>query len=89
MTAGVFPGNLHAFCSACSYSNGTVNKYCAATVKYYNSFEMDARVMMHAEDFWCRDDVLASIATGVETFIAKFGQHKPWWNGDDTATSRV
>ena len=61
-----------------------MNKYCAATVKYYNSFEMDARVMIHAEEFWCRDDVLAAIGEGVETFIAKFGQHKPWWKGDNT-----
>merc|ERR1711998_219136 len=54
--------NLHAFCSACSYANGTVNKYCAATVKFYNSFEMDARVMIHAEEFWCRDDVQTALS---------------------------
>ena len=82
-------GNLHAFCSACSYANGTVNPYCAATVKFYNSFEMDARVMIHADDFWCRGDVLDSIAEGVDSFAAKFGTHKSWWSGNNTGDYTV
>ena len=72
--------NLHAFCSACSYANGTVNKYCAATVKYYNSFEMTGRVMIHADEFWCDDEVLAAIDDGLDTFTEKYGKHKSWWN---------
>ena len=72
--------NLHAFCSACSYANGTVNKYCAATVKYYNSFEMTGRVMIHADEFWCDDEVLAAIDDALDTFTEKYGKHKSWWN---------
>ena len=56
--------NLHAFCSACSDGAGGVNAYCAATVMYYNSFILDAHVLMYADDFWCRADVLGSIARG-------------------------
>ena len=79
-TATQYDCNLHAFCSACSSANGTVNSYCAATVMYYNSFILDAHVLMYADDFWCRSDVLASIEKGLPTFVADFGIHKHWWN---------
>ena len=45
---------------------------------------MDARVMIHAEEFWCRDDVLAAIDDGLETFAAKFGTHLAWWKAHNT-----
>ena len=77
--------NLHAFCSACSDGAGGVNAYCAATVMYYNSFILDAHVLMYADDFWCRADVLGSIAKGLDTFVADFGIHKHWWNRTNSA----
>ena len=78
--ATMYDCNLHAFCSACSAANGTVNAYCAATVMYYNSFILDAHVLTYADDFWCRADVLASIEKGLGSFAAEFGIHKHWWN---------
>ena len=83
---------LHAFCSACSAANGTVNAYCAATVMYYNSFILDAHVLTYADDFWCRADVLASIEKGLDSFAAAFGDGGgvivlTCFEGVDTASS--
>ena len=77
--------NLHAFCNACSLGDGKINAYCAAAVTYYNSFVMDGLVLVHADSFWCRDDVLASIKLGVDTFTERFGKHVDWW--DDASSS--
>ena len=77
--------NLHAFCNACSLGEGKINAYCAAAVTYYNSFVMDGLVLVHADSFWCRDDVLASIKLGVDTFTERFGKHVDWW--DDASSS--
>ena len=52
---------------------------------YYNSFVMDGLVLVHADSFWCRDDVLESIKLGVDTFTERFGKHVDWW--DDASSS--
>ena len=78
--ANQYDCNLHAFCNACSDGAGGVNDYCAATVMYYNSFTLDAHVLMYADEFWCRSDVLAAIEDGLDTFAEKYGIHKHWWN---------
>ena len=77
-------GNLHAFCNSCSLDDGSLSPYCAAAVRFYNSFDMDGLVLVHAESFWCRHDVLASIEEGVEVFTRRFGKHVDWWDDDVT-----
>ena len=41
---------------------------------------MTGRVMIHADEFWCDDEVLAAIDDGLDTFTEKYGKHKSWWN---------
>ena len=66
-------------CNACSYSDGTINSYCAAVFKYFNSVVQSTMYVSLTETFWCRADVIESIESGVGTFIEKYGEHVPWW----------
>ena len=42
--------------------------------------------MIHADEFWCDDEVLAAIDSGLDTFTEKFGKHKAWWSSNSSTT---
>lgn len=71
--------NVHGFCSGCLESDQvTVNKHCQAMTTYYGtkSIYRLSTFFDNAQNFWCQDDVLASIEAGT------FGLDYAGWSDD-------
>ena len=78
---------LHAFCSSCIATDGTLNQYCAAVAGFYmrgrNESNVDidhALTALNDEEYWCQSSVLASIESS--SFDSSCDEHlHPWEAG--------